>query len=172
MARAPAITVEQMNEEARRRLLDGIEGKGAHLSFENAIAGFPDRLMNEKPPHVPYTFWHQLEHIRRAQEDMLSYIRNPEYVSPEWPRDFWPAPDETTDRQGWDRTVQGYLDHQRRYVDFLSDPALNLLAPVAHVQDRSVMRSTLIIIDHNAYHLGEFVMGRQILGAWKSNLAG
>ena len=96
------------------------------------------------------------------------------------PNGFWDWPldrnqrrsDETTDRKGWDRTVRGYLDHRNGYVEYLREPALNLLAPVAHMENRSVLRSTLIIIDHNAYHLGEFVMGRQILGAWKSDLAG
>ncbi len=166
------MTAEAMNAEARKRLIAGLEGRGAHLSFEQAIADFPDALINEKPPHVPYSFWHQIEHLCRAQKDMFEYIRDPEYVSPEWPKQFWPAPDETTDRKGWERTVRRYLDDRRDFVELLNDPETNLLAPVAHMQNRSILRSTLIIIDHNAYHLGEFVMARQILGAWKSNLAG
>lgn len=171
MAKKPEISIEQMNEEARTRLASALEGHGAHLSFEDAVRDFPERLMNEKPPHVPYSFWHQLEHIHRAQEDMLSYIQDSHYVSPEWPKDYWPAQDATTDRGGWEDTIKRYYEVRTKFLRLVNDPATNLLAPVAHMENRSILRSTLVIIDHTAYHLGEFVMGRQILGAWKSELA-
>lgn len=171
MADEKAISIEQMNEEARTRLVTGLEGRGAHLTLEDAVRDFPDRLMNEKPPHVPYSFWHQLEHIRRGQSDMIAYITDPNYVALEWPKEYWPAQNETTDRNGWDRTLEQFYEDRRRFIALVSDPKTNLLAPVAHMNDQSVLRSTLIIIDHNAYHIGEFVMGRQILGAWKSELA-
>lgn len=171
MAKESEISAEQMNDEARKRLVSALEGKGAHLSFDGAVRDFPERLMNEKPPHVPYTFWHQLEHILRTQEDMIAYIRDPNYVSPEWPKAYWPPQDEKTDRAGWEKTIRQFHESRDRFVGLVSDPATNLLAPVKHMENRSVLRSTLIIIDHTAYHLGEFVMGRQILGEWKSELA-
>ena len=170
MEKEPKISVEQMNEEARKRLVTGLEGHGAHLSFDDAVQDFPERLMNEKPSHVPYTFWHQLEHILRTQEDMINYIQNQEYVSPEWPGAYWPGQDEKTDRAGWEKTIQKYHESCGRFIRLVKDPKTNLLAPVKHMKNQSILRSALIIIDHTAYHLGEFVMGRQILGAWKSEL--
>ncbi len=171
MAEKAGITVDQMNEEARVRLIDGLENKGAHLSFEDAVRDFPENLMNEKPSHVPYTFWHQLEHIRRTQEDMLRYIRDPSYVAPVWPKDYWPDQSARTDRKGWDTTIRKYLADRKTFVELVADPTTNLLAPVKRLNNRSVLRCALIVIDHTAYHLGELVMGRQILGAWKSELA-
>ncbi len=165
------VSAQQMNDEARTRLTDALETKGAHLSFANAVRDFPEKLMNEKPPHVPYSFWHQLEHIRRTQRDMIDYIKDPKYVSPEWPREYWPPQDATTDRAGWDKTVNEYLADRQEFIELVSEPETNLLAPVEHMGNRSILRSTLIIVDHTSYHLGEFVMGRQILGEWKSELA-
>jgi hypothetical protein len=170
MAPKSGVTIEDMNSEARARLVAALEGKGAHLTFEHAIHDFPERLMNEKPPHVPYTFWHQLEHIRRTQADMLDFIQNPNYVHPAWPKDFWPGQDERTNRAGWDKTVKGYLDDRSRFIKLIEDPKTNLLEYVER-RDGSIFESALIITDHNAYHLGEFVMARQILGEWKSELA-
>lgn len=170
MASKSHVTVESMNTEARTRLIAALGGKGAHLTFEHAVHDFPERLMNEKPPHVPYTFWHQLEHIRRTQADMLNYIENPDYAAPSWPRDYWPGQEEKTDRAGWDKTVKGYLDDRARFIKLVKDPKTNLLEYVERT-DGSILESALIIIDHNAYHLGEFVMARQILGEWKSELA-
>ncbi len=171
MAEKADITVDEMKDEARVRLIDGLENKGAHLTFEDAVRDFPEALMNEKPPHVPYTFWHQLEHIRRAQDDMLRYIQDQHYVAPEWPRDYWPEQTAKTDRKGWDATIRQYLADRKRFVDLAADPEVNLLAPVKRLNNRSILRCALLVIDHTAYHLGELVMGRQILGAWKSELA-
>lgn len=167
----PKITTETMNEEARVRLIDGLKTRGAHVTYEAAIAGFPDELINQEPPHVPYTFWHQLEHIRRTQADMINYIKDPDYVSPEWPREYWPPRDATTDRAGWDRTIREYLVDRNEFVELVNDPSTNLLAPVEHMSNRSILRAALVIIDHTSYHLGEFILGRQMLGAWESELA-
>ena len=171
MAEQQNATVEQMNEEARVRLTAGLQTKGAHLSFEDAVEGFPVELMNEKPSNVPYSFWHQLEHIRITQRDMIDYIKDPGYRSPDWPRGYWPSPDATADPAAWQKTIDGYLADREEFVTLINDKSVNLLAPVEHLRGQSVMRCALIIIDHNGYHLGEFVMGRQILGAWKSMLA-
>lgn len=165
------ITAEMMNEEARVRLVDALKTRGAHLTYESAVDGFPEELINRKPPHVPYSFWHQLEHIRRTQADMINYIKDPGYVSPEWPREYWPPQEATTDRAGWDTTIREYLSDRNEFIELVSDPGINLLAPVEHMSNRSVLRAVLVIIDHTSYHLGEFVLGRQMLGAWESELA-
>ncbi len=171
MADDGTVSIDAMNAEAKVRLVDALKGKGAHLDFDGAVRDFPERLMNEKPAHVPYTFWHQLEHIRIAQWDMFRYIVDPKHVSPDWPKGYWPAQDAKTDRAGWDRTIAQYHADLRSLVEAVSDPKVNLLAPVKHMNNRSVLRSGFIVVDHTAYHLGEFVMARQILGEWKSELA-
>jgi hypothetical protein len=170
VAKNKTASVEAANREARIRLADALEGKGAHLTYEEAVRGFPERLMNEKPAHVPYSFWHQLEHIRITQWDMLRYIKDPAHKSPPWPEGYWPDQEAATDAAGWKRSIDGYLADRQELLDLLKDPETDLLAPVAHMENRSILRSVFIVVDHTAYHLGEFIMGRQILGAWKSEL--
>lgn len=158
------------NAEAKRRLVNGLRCEGAHLSFEDAVAGFPDALMNTAPDNVPYSFWHQLEHIRICQWDILRYITDPDHLSPEWPGGYWPAWSDTADRAAWDATIVQYQADVEEFVRLIEHEETDVLAPVAHNGGRSILGSTLIVIDHTAYHLGEFVMGRQMLGAWKSAL--
>ena len=163
--------IEEANQEARTRLVYSLRGKGAHLSFEEAVHDFPARLINEKPPHVPYSFWHQLEHIRISQWDMIRYIQDPAYQSPPWPSGYWPDQSAAADRASWQQTIDRYLADTEELVSLIEDPNTDLLAPVAHMENRSILRAALVVVDHTSYHLGEFVMGRQILGAWKSALA-
>jgi len=166
-----AFDLDAANREAKERLISAIEGHGAHLSLEDAVDRFPDALFNEKPPNVPYSFWHQLEHIRIAQWDLLRYVRDASHVSPEWPDGYWPARNERSDRTRWESTIQQITTDRNDFSALMHDTQCNVLEPVEHMDNRSIMRAALLVIDHTAYHLGEFVMGRQILGAWESELS-
>lgn len=161
---------QNANREAKALLVAGLRGKGAHLSLDDALGEFPTALMNEKPPNVSYTFWHQLEHIRIAQRDLWKYAFDPAHDSPPWPRGYWPDPDARTDAARWKSTIDAIVADREAFVADLNDEACDLFTPVEHMGGRTVMRAALLAIDHTAYHLGEFVMGRQILGAWKSAL--
>ena len=46
------------------------------------------------------------------------------------------------------------------------DPATDLFAPLPHGQGQTVLREVLLVADHNAYHLGQLVTIRRLLGAW------
>lgn len=158
------------NSEAKARLIPALRGEGAHLGLDDAVHGFPSDLMNAKPANVPYTFWHQLEHIRITQWDLLRYTVDPGHASPEWPREYWPAQDAMTDASGWAATLEAIRSDRSELVRVIEDPSCDVLAPVEHMGGRSIFGSVLLVIDHTAYHLGEFVMARQIMGAWESAL--
>ena len=49
----------------------------SYMTFDDAIAEFPMEHINTRPPNVPYTPWHLLEHMRIAQRDILDYIEDP-----------------------------------------------------------------------------------------------
>ncbi len=158
------------NAEAKSLLVWSLRGEGAHLTLEDAVENFPEYLMNRRPPHVPYTFWHQLEHIRIAQWDLLQYATNPDHVTPEWPSGHWPAPDATADRATWNKTIDRIQADRAAFIRLLDDPTVDIFEPVPHMDNRTIMRATLLVIDHTSYHLGEFVLGRQMMGEWKSEL--
>jgi hypothetical protein len=162
--------LEAANREAKQRLVPALGGHGAHLSLDDAVRDFPARLYNEQPPHVPYSFWHQLEHIRIAGWDLWRYVVDPDHVSPSWPDNYWPAPNEKADADRWQQSIDRIKADRRAFVELIQAPQTNVLEPIEHMDGRSIMRAALLVIDHTAYHLGEFVMGRQILGAWESSL--
>jgi hypothetical protein len=50
--------------------------------------------------------------------------------------------------------------------DLVADPAGELFAPLPHGQGQTLLREALVVADHNAYHLGQLVLVRRLLGAW------
>ncbi len=48
------------------------------------------------------------------------------------------------------------------------DPRTDLVAPIPHAQGYTVLREILLVADHNAYHIGEFAILRQVMATWPS----
>jgi len=151
----------------REDLLFLLRGKGAHVGFERAVAGMPTALRGKKPRGAPYTPWQQLEHMRIAQWDILEYIRKPDHVSPRWPEEYWPrvAP---SSADAWGKSVRRFLADRRALERLVADPATDLLARVPHdPRGPTILHEVVLVADHNAYHLGQLIVLRRLLGAWK-----
>ena len=153
-------------DAARRQLLHLLDGVGAHMPFEEAVADFPDEGMNAFPPNVEYTPWHIVEHLRITQRDMLDYVKGPDYPRLDWPADYWPARDATTTREGWDASVRAFLADRAELRAIAADPSRDLDAVIAWTKGHTIFRCVRIIGDHNAYHVGEFAVLRQVMGTW------
>jgi DinB superfamily len=154
------------SEASREQLLALLDGRGAHMPFEAAVADFPEAVMNALPPNVEYTPWHLVEHVRLTQRDMIEYVTNPGYAAKSWPADFWPAREARTDRAGWEASVQGFEDDRATLRALAADPDRDLDEPIPWTPGHTLFRCVRIIGDHNAYHTGEFAILRQVMGTW------
>jgi hypothetical protein len=152
--------------ETRQQLQELLGDGHAHMTLEDAVRDFPPDQINTRPPNVPYTFWHLLEHIRRTQHDILDYIRNAGYEELDWPADYWPGSDATTDAAGWAATLDGFRNDLAELRALLTDEANALAMPAPTGAHQSLVREILTVADHNAYHIGEFAILRQVGGLW------
>jgi len=138
------------------------------VDFDQAIADLPANLRGTKPHGSPHSAWELLEHLRIAQRDMLEFSRNAKHVSPKWPAGYWPASVAPPDEAAWNRSVEGFNDDLATMRKLVADPASDLYTPFAHGEGQTLIREALQLADHNAYHIGELVSLRRVLGAWKS----
>ncbi len=144
-----------------------LRGGNAHVRFNGAVAGMPQPLQGKKPHGAPYSPWQQLEHLRICQRDILEYIRNPKHVSPEWPGAYWPAPVPPA-REAWAKSVRAFQADLRALERMAASPSTDLLGRVpADPKGPTILHELLLVADHNAYHLGQLIVLRRALGAWK-----
>lgn len=153
----------------REHLVYLLRGAGAHLDFEAAVADLPAGLCGAKPPGQPHTPWRLVEHMRIAQWDILEFSRNPKHDSPSFPDGYWPRGDAPPDNEAWDRSIAAFRADLRAMEELVTNPATDLLAPIPHGQGQTVLREALLVADHNAYHLGQLVVVRRLLGAWSQD---
>jgi hypothetical protein len=153
----------------REQLLHLLRGGNAHLTFDQAVDGFPPGSINARPPRVGYSPWQLLEHIRIAQWDILEFIRDPAHVSPAWPEGYWPPAHEEADPARWQKTIEAFRADTAALEALVEDPATDLTADLPHAAGYTVLREVLLVADHNAYHIGEFAILRQVMEPWAAD---
>ncbi len=143
-----------------------LTGKQAHVDFDTATSALPLKLQAKRPQGAPHTPWEILEHLRIAQRDILEFSRNPKHVSPDFPAGYWPEEAAPPEPGSWEWSVGLFQADLKMFREFVQDPATDLYAPIPHGDGQTVLREVLVLADHNAYHLGELVVVRRLLGAW------
>ena len=93
-------------------------------------------------------------------------VRDAAYEEPVWPKDYWPMPDATTDQTGWNDSIAAFEVDLAELIAIVQDPATDLTATVPSSNDHTILREILIVADHNAYHIGELAILRQVDDAW------
>lgn len=151
----------------REQLRQFIAWGDAHLDWPEALAGFPVKLRGVRPKGAPHSAWELLEHVRIAQWDILEFSRDPKHVSPDFPAGYWPKSAAPSSPAAWTKSVKAFLRDRKAFQRLVMDPKTDLLARIPHGSGQTVLREALLAADHNAHHLGQFILVRRLLGAWK-----
>jgi hypothetical protein len=151
----------------RVHLVTLLGGGSAHAGTEAAIKGIPAKLRGRAPRGLPYSPWQLLEHMRIAQWDILEFSRSPDHVSPKWPEGYWPASKAPGSEAAWRRSVRQFRDDLEAMKALVADSRTDLLARIPWGDGQTILREALLVADHNAYHLGQLIVVRRLLGAWR-----
>lgn len=157
------MTKETMRREQLAKILSWEE---AHVSFDAAVADLPPALRGMKPAGLPYSPWQLVEHLRITQHDILDFCRNPAYRELTWPDDYWPPAAAPGSLTAWDDSVAGFQRDRAELQQLARDPNVDLEARIPHGSGQTYLREVLLAADHAAYHIGELIVVRRLLGAW------
>ena len=151
----------------REHVLYLLEGGGAHAKFDEVVAGIPPKLFGQKPAGLPHSLWMLLEHLRIAQWDILEFSRNPKYTSRKWPEEYWPKTDAPPSPAAWNASVKKFHQDLKAMQKLVKEPETDLFARIPWGDGQTILREALLLADHNAYHLGQMLDVRRLLGAWR-----
>ena len=151
----------------RESLVKLVRGKQAHLSVRQAIEGLKPELRHVRPQTGVHSVWEDFEHMRIAQEDILRYTLDAAWQSPEWPGGYWPLPADGVTDEMWEASVKAFFADLEEVITLVSDTSIDLTASIPHGEGQTYLREVLLVADHNAYHLGQIVQTRKLLGDWK-----
>jgi uncharacterized damage-inducible protein DinB len=156
------------NTAVRELLARALAWGDAHATFDDAVADIPADRRGGQPDKVPYSPWQLLEHLRITQRDILDFCVNAKYQEMKWPDDYWPASTSPPSPGAWDQSVRAFKEDRQALQRLAADPAIDLEARIPHGSGQTYLRELVLVIDHSAYHVGQLVLVRRLLGAWKS----
>ena len=150
----------------RQQLAKYLETSEAHASWRDAFAEMPPELRGAKVPGSPHTPWQMLEHLRIAQWDIVGFSCDPKHVSPDFPAGYWSQSAAPPEEAAWDASVRSFRNDAESMRKLVLDPKTDLFAKIPNSNGKTILREALLLIDHNAYHLGQLVLLRRLLDAW------
>ncbi len=134
------------NDTALREQLVRLLGwQDAHANLDAAVAGLDPDAVNRRPEGFPHSPWQLLEHLRRTQRDIL---------------------ETTACAADWQASVAAFRGDLEA-VEALAREA-DLFARIPHGSGQTYLRELLLVADHNAYHVGQLVAVRRLLGEWRN----
>lgn len=141
-----------------------LSGRQAHLNHQDILAGVPFESQGRRVKGAPHTLWQLLEHLRIAQWDILEFSRNPDHISPDFPQGYWPIGDVPPNEESWEKSLTGFAADLKAMQALVADPSTGLYSPIPHGSGQTILREALLVADHNAYHLGQALLVRRLLG--------
>ncbi|HVI10617.1 MAG TPA: DinB family protein [Candidatus Binatia bacterium] len=154
------------DRQLREHLFFLLDGGGAHARFDDAVKDLPENLRGVKPQEYPHTAWMLLEHLRLAQWDILEFSINPKYKAHKWPEDYWPKSEAPANAAAWDKSIREFRRDLKSMQDLVANPKTDLFALIPWGEGQTILREAMLLADHNAYHIGQLVDVRRLLGAW------
>ena len=149
-------------------IASSLDWNQAHTSLDDAIDGLSPADRGRRPERYPHSVWQLLEHIRIAQADLLDFCTNANYSHDlEWPADYWPAEPSPPSDSAWDECVAAIKRDRAAFAEFTTEGAVDLTASIPHGTGQTYLRTVLVAVDHAAYHVGQVVDVRRLIGAWK-----
>jgi len=150
----------------REQISKQLNSQEAHVGFDKAVNGLSPELRGKKPKGASHSAWELLEHIRIAQWDILEFTRNLKHESPKWPEGYWPKTAAPPNDAAWTKSIAQVKRDRKALQDLVCDPNNDLLAEIPGGTGQTLLREALLAADHLAYHVGELVFLRKMLGAW------
>jgi hypothetical protein len=152
------------DSDLREHLVELLNGGHAHIRFDDAVKDFPRELRGVRPDGCPHSAWELLEHLRIAQWDILEFSRDANHVSPDFPSGYWPAGAAPPDDAAWDASVAAFRRDLHALAALARDASVDVYTKIPHGDGQTILREILLAADHNAYHLGQFMIVRRTLG--------
>lgn len=155
------------DQATRERLVTLMKGGEAFIPVNEVLVSTPFEVVGQKPGDIPFSIWQLTEHMRIALYDILEFSKDPYFESPQWPDEYWPATEQPDNANAWKKSIRIFQEHLEEMILLVREPWNDLYKPFLPGKDYNLLRQAQLVAEHNAYHTGQIVLIRKLLGAWK-----
>jgi len=154
-------------KEWRSIIASALDWEQAHAKLDSAVDGLAPQHRGTKPDGFPHSVWMLVEHIRLTQHDLLDFCQNPNYEETlKWPDDYWPKATAPSSDAEWNESLAQIRDDTRALKEFAETSDQDLANKIPHGTGQTYLRTILVAVDHNSYHVGQILAVRRLIGSW------
>lgn len=144
-----------------------LDWEQAHVNLDRALSELSPELRGRRPAGAPFSIWEEIEHIRICQRDLLDFCRDPDYQHHlTWPADYWPSSPEPPSGEAWAESLEAIRLDREALKRWAVETEVDLTAEIPWGTGQTYLRTVLTASDHAAYHTGQIVLIRKLLGSW------
>ena len=154
-------------DQFKQELVRALDWQDAHANFDAAVQDVPVELRGVQLEGLPYSLWQLLEHTRICQYDILEFSRDPNYRELKF-EEYWPPTVAPPSEDAWEKSIASFHADLESLKQLFMDKSIDLVANIPHGTGQTYLRELILVIDHNAYHLGQMVIIRRLLSNWSS----
>lgn len=158
-----------MSRILEEHLINSLRGGNAFVPLKDALNEINPEIRNKLVNNATHSIWEELEHMRLTQEDIVNYMLDTKWVSPDWPSGYWPKSNDDYSDTEWKKTYNGFFSDLQKAIGIVENRDIDLLTIIPHTKEHTYLREILLIIEHNAYHIGKILDLRKSFGDWKIN---
>ena len=152
------------NADAAAALRDALDGSGQFVDARRVLDALDWRVAGTKPAGAEHSIRRIAAHLVFWQDLYLERLAGAERPSPPHDAAGWPGADAPRDERDWKALVARFTDGLARASAAIDAAPLGMTLPKWGGRTRFAAINGVAL--HNAYHLGQVVQLRRMLGAW------
>jgi uncharacterized damage-inducible protein DinB len=153
-----------VEKQIRERLAKHLESGEAFISVSEMLKKITFEDINTRPANLPYSFYELFFHVTFTQKDIVKFTCSDDYVEPKWPDFYWSKEKICKNKESWETLKAEYFTDRERLKTFLLNEENILMNAVKNGKDeQSLLRESLLIIEHTAYHAGQMLIILRLL---------
>jgi uncharacterized damage-inducible protein DinB len=153
-----------MTDWIRQAFGDALYGKNAHYDVLKALRGITAEDAKKQPIKNERSIWDHLYHIVFWHEITLKAIEGEELDWKVIEGTDWLPKDAKLTENTWKQLVENFSDHLDKLKEIAEKADFDRL--IKGFGNTPLGRGIIIEFQHNAYHIGQIILIRKILGIW------
>jgi hypothetical protein len=148
----------------RAQLRDALHGKGQFVDPTRMLEQLDWRLTGKRPGDAEHSIFKLVQHLNYWLEIQVDRVAGADRPSPPHDAEGWPGTQEPASEEEWRAAVARFRDLLGRAERGAETGALG--EPLPNWGSRTRFEGLLGIALHNAYHAGQIVQLRKMVGSW------
>ncbi|GGZ52650.1 MULTISPECIES: DinB family protein [Mesonia] len=147
----------------KEQLIRHLEGGEAFTPLDQILEEVEYDQLGVRPDGLPYSFYELFYHIVFAQQDILNYILDEDYLAPQWPDGYWCKVQCPKNEQAWQDLKNKFFKERKELIELIERPETNLNTTIKNSKEHTLFREIMLIVEHNAYHTGQLLVVLRLL---------